>query len=267
MPLYSGGLCEAVKLIPPRAFFSRMANATTGVGTSRSATQGRHALAHDDARGLVDEALAQEPGVRRDDEAPVRVAGRAGDARDGGDDPPRVRERELLAEDRAPAGRPESDHERVGFYGARPTDLPRDAGARRPAPRAPRVRLRVPPARGRTDPDGADRSGPGESALPGHERDAKAALLARINADRAAAGAPPVAVDPVAAKAGDAFCLDAARTDVMGHWDVAGRAPYDRYADAGGVDWHGENFSGTSRRGDDLTPGSSSASSSRPTAG
>jgi hypothetical protein len=36
----------------------------------------------------------------------------------------------------------------------------------------------------------------------------------------------------------------------MGHWDLAGRAPYDRYADAGGVDWHGENFSGTSRRGE-----------------
>ena len=36
----------------------------------------------------------------------------------------------------------------------------------------------------------------------------------------------------------------------MGHWDLSGRAPYDRYADAGGVDWSGENFSGTLRRGD-----------------
>ena len=87
------------------------------------------------------------------------------------------------------------------------------------------------------------------TAYPEREQDAKAALLARINADRAAAGLPAVAVDLVAAKAGDAFCLDAARTDVMGHWDLAGRAPYDRYADAGGVDWNGENFSGTSRRG------------------
>jgi hypothetical protein len=40
----------------------------------------------------------------------------------------------------------------------------------------------------------------------------------------------------------------------MGHWDLAGRAPYDRYADAGGVDWHGENFSGTSRKGGALHP-------------
>jgi hypothetical protein len=36
----------------------------------------------------------------------------------------------------------------------------------------------------------------------------------------------------------------------MGHWDLAGRAPYDRFADAGGVDWSGENFSGLSRRGE-----------------
>ena len=35
----------------------------------------------------------------------------------------------------------------------------------------------------------------------------------------------------------------------MGHWDLAGRAPYDRFADAGGIDWHAENFSGSSRRG------------------
>jgi len=35
----------------------------------------------------------------------------------------------------------------------------------------------------------------------------------------------------------------------MGHWDLAGRAPYDRYADAGGVDYHAENFSGATRTG------------------
>ncbi len=95
------------------------------------------------------------------------------------------------------------------------------------------------------------RSGPDRAAAPyaEPERDAKAALLARINADRAAAGVGPVATDLVAARAGDAFCLDAARTSVMGHWDLSGRAPYDRFADAGGVDWHGENFSGESRRG------------------
>jgi uncharacterized protein YkwD len=95
------------------------------------------------------------------------------------------------------------------------------------------------------------RLGPDRAASPYAERarDAKVALLARINADRTAAGAPPVAYDLVAARAGDAFCLEAARTGVMGHWDLAGRAPYDRFADAGGVDWHGENFSGTTRTG------------------
>lgn len=96
------------------------------------------------------------------------------------------------------------------------------------------------------------RHGEGRARIAYAERAhaAKAALLARINADRAAAGAGPLAYDLVAAKAGDAFCLDAAKTGVMGHWDLAGRAPYDRYADAGGVDWHGENFSGASRGGD-----------------
>ena len=95
------------------------------------------------------------------------------------------------------------------------------------------------------------RHGPGRSVIAYAERapEAKAALLARITADRGAAGVPPVAYDLVGAKAGDAFCLDAARTGVMGHWDVSGRAPYDRWADAGGVDWHGENFSGSSRGG------------------
>jgi uncharacterized protein YkwD len=98
------------------------------------------------------------------------------------------------------------------------------------------------------------RFGPDRALTPYSSRaeDAKAALLARINLDRAAAGAPPVAVDLVAERAGDAFCLDAARTGVMGHWDLAGRAPYDRFADAGGVDWSGENFSGLSRRGETI---------------
>lgn len=98
------------------------------------------------------------------------------------------------------------------------------------------------------------RFGPDRAASPyaGRSHDAKAALLARINADRAAAGVPAVEVDLVAAEAGDAFCLDAARTGVLGHWDLAGRAPYDRFADAGGVDWSGENFSGTSRRGESI---------------
>ena len=95
------------------------------------------------------------------------------------------------------------------------------------------------------------RRGSDRARIPYAERapDAKVALLARINADRTAAGVPAVAYDLVAAKAADAFCQDAALARVMGHWDLAGRAPYDRFADAGGVDWSGENFSGSSRIG------------------
>jgi uncharacterized protein YkwD len=102
-----------------------------------------------------------------------------------------------------------------------------------------------------TDPLALVRRGPDRARTSYRERapSAKAALLARLNADRARAGVPAVAYDLVGAKAGDDFCLEAARTGVMGHWDLAGRAPYDRWADAGGVDFHAENFSGSSRRG------------------
>ncbi len=86
--------------------------------------------------------------------------------------------------------------------------------------------------------------GAGRSAIPYIEPHAKekARLFARINRDRAAAGLAPVAYSLRAAKAGDDFCLDAARQGSVGHWDLAGRAPYLRYAEAGGVDMSSENF-------------------------
>ena len=118
---------------------------------------------------------------------------------------------------------------------------------------APGCASRQPPAAGVAAPAivpmmryGPERAG---TLRPGPASDAKAALLARINADRAAAGVSQLEWDAVAERAGDAFCLDAARSGVMGHWDLAGRAPYDRLADAGGVDFSAENFSGTSRTG------------------
>jgi uncharacterized protein YkwD len=93
---------------------------------------------------------------------------------------------------------------------------------------------------------GADRAAP-----PYAERfpEAKARLLARLNEERRAAGAPPVAYDLLAARVGDAFCLDAARTRSSGHWDVAGRPPYLRWGLAGGVDYHAENFGSLTRTG------------------
>jgi uncharacterized protein YkwD len=77
----------------------------------------------------------------------------------------------------------------------------------------------------------------------------KARLLAKLNEERRAAGAPPLAYDPLAASVGDAFCLDSARTRSSGHWDLAGRPPYLRWGLAGGVDYHGENFSSLRRTG------------------
>ena len=96
---------------------------------------------------------------------------------------------------------------------------------------------------------GADRATPSYA-----ERfpEAKARLLAHLNKERRAAGAPPVAYDLLAARVGDAFCLDAARTRSSGHWDTAGRPPYLRWGLAGGVDYHAENFGSLTRTGADV---------------
>ena len=95
------------------------------------------------------------------------------------------------------------------------------------------------------------RHGADRAAVTHSERfpEAKARLLARLNEERRAAGAPPLAYDPLAASVGDAFCLDSARTRSSGHWDLAGRPPYLRWGLAGGVDYHGENFSSLTRTG------------------
>ncbi|MFI5120163.1 MAG: CAP domain-containing protein [Thermoanaerobaculia bacterium] len=93
---------------------------------------------------------------------------------------------------------------------------------------------------------GADRAAPSYvERFP----EAKARLLARLNEERRAAGAPPVAYDLLAARVGDAFCLDTARTRSSGHWDTAGRPPYLRWGLAGGVDYHAENVGSLTRTG------------------
>jgi uncharacterized protein YkwD len=79
--------------------------------------------------------------------------------------------------------------------------------------------------------------------------EAKARLLATLNEERRAADATPLAYDPLAASVGDAFCLDSAEARSSGHWDLAGRPPYLRWGLAGGVDYHGENFSSLTRIG------------------
>ncbi len=107
------------------------------------------------------------------------------------------------------------------------------------------------PRAGRETPVPAVRRGADRAAPSYAERypEAKARLLARLNAERRAAGAPPVAYDLLAARVGDDFCLDTARTRSSGHWDTAGRPPYLRWGLAGGVDYHAENFGSLTRTG------------------
>ncbi len=93
-----------------------------------------------------------------------------------------------------------------------------------------------------------DEGGPGE-----REAAAKRKLLRRINADRATAGASPLEYDLLAARVGDAFCAEAVAGNFTGHWDLAGRPPYLRWALAGGVDFHGQNVFSISRKGWDVT--------------
>lgn len=75
----------------------------------------------------------------------------------------------------------------------------------------------------------------------------KQALYRRINEDRRAAGLAPLEYSLRAAKVGDLFCRDAAEKGYTGHWDLAGRAPYLRWADAGGVDQHAQNLASETR--------------------
>jgi uncharacterized protein YkwD len=87
------------------------------------------------------------------------------------------------------------------------------------------------------------RHGPDRLALdyPDPRAAEKRALFDRINRDRAANGVPPVRYEPRGALVGDRFCLEAAVAGSRGHFDLAGRAPYLRWALAGGVDFHAQN--------------------------
>ena len=101
---------------------------------------------------------------------------------------------------------------------------------------------------------GSVRYGPDRDARGTGEREAaaKRKLLRRINADRAIAGVSPLEYDLLAAHVGDAFCAEAAAGNFTGHWDLAGRPPYLRWALAGGVDFHGQNVGSISWTGWDV---------------
>jgi uncharacterized protein YkwD len=95
------------------------------------------------------------------------------------------------------------------------------------------------------------RRGPDRSAVAYSEREpaAKAVLFRRINSERTSAGLPSLKYDLLAAKVGDAFCLDSAEGGWVGHWDTRGRPPYLRWAEEGGVDYHGQNVGAHTRIG------------------
>lgn len=107
------------------------------------------------------------------------------------------------------------------------------------------------PGRSASTPPGFRRLGPDRDEIPYTEpaAAAKRNVFHRLNADREAHGLPRLRYDLLAAKVGDGFCADAARGRFVGHWDLAGRAPYLRWALAGGVDYHGENAASVTRTG------------------
>src|SRR5262249_12346590 len=71
----------------------------------------------------------------------------------------------------------------------------------------------------------------------------KQQAVARINADRADYKLPPVKLDDLASKVGDAHCKENVERGVISHWSTDGRKPYMRYSWAGGRDAVAENLS------------------------
>lgn len=68
-------------------------------------------------------------------------------------------------------------------------------------------------------------------------------MLELINKSRADNGAPPVKLDEIANKAGQMHAEDMANNNYLGHWDLAGKLPYQRYTECGGTDLDMENTS------------------------
>ena len=71
----------------------------------------------------------------------------------------------------------------------------------------------------------------------------KQQAVARINADRAEYRLPPVKLDDLASRVGDAHCKENVERGVISHWSTDGRKPYMRYSWAGGRDALAENLS------------------------
>lgn len=65
-----------------------------------------------------------------------------------------------------------------------------------------------------------------------------------INKSRKKFKALPVKLDILASRVSNKMCLEAAKNEFVGHWNLAGEKPYHRYAFAGGYDHVSENAFG-----------------------
>jgi hypothetical protein len=65
-----------------------------------------------------------------------------------------------------------------------------------------------------------------------------------INVSRKKFRAQPVKLDILASRVANKMCAEAAKNDYVGHWNMAGEKPYQRYASAGGYDHIAENAFG-----------------------
>jgi uncharacterized protein YkwD len=66
-------------------------------------------------------------------------------------------------------------------------------------------------------------------------------MLQLINRDRASQGLGPVALDPVATAAGQKHAEEMAMQRYQAHWNMEGKKPDQRYTEAGGLHYSGEN--------------------------
>lgn len=91
----------------------------------------------------------------------------------------------------------------------------------------------------------------GVSTVPIRDRYARARveMVAEVNADRARHGRPPVVLDSLATVVAQGHAAEMAAGGFLSHYSADGRAPYERYAAAGGTGHVRENVFRSQRRG------------------
>jgi uncharacterized protein YkwD len=87
------------------------------------------------------------------------------------------------------------------------------------------------------DPQAELNSGANELSLEA----ARLYMLQLINRDRASQGRGPVELDPIATAAGQKHAEEMAMQRYQAHWNMEGKKPDQRYTEAGGVHYSGEN--------------------------